>query len=93
MSASSPAWFADHDVADDGLREVLVRGKVSGLQRIDHRRPVDLRDVHVTERRLDVPENRLPCDHLLPFADDGDDVEVLKVTSWSVTMFSVAEPM
>ena len=77
-SARSPVWFADHDVADHGLREVLVRGEVTGLQRVDHRRPVDLRDVHVTERRLHVPEHRLACDHLLPLADDGDDVEVLK---------------
>ena len=34
--------------------------------------------MHVAERRLHVAEDRLARDDLLPFADDGDDVEVLE---------------
>ena len=41
-------------------------------------RSVDLRQVHVTEGRLDVADDRPLRDHLLSLADHRHDVEVLE---------------
>ena len=73
-----PGLVADERVANRRPRVVGVRRQVSLLQRVDRLRSVDLRQVHVTERRLHISDHRVLCDDLLALAHDRDDVEVLE---------------
>ena len=83
--AAQPARLLDDAVLvlDEDPRHrragvVRVRRQVAALQRVDDMPVPDLRDVHVTVRCLHVAEDRLPRRHVLPLADDADDVEVLE---------------